>query len=246
MPNYDWNLETFLEQFDFPRVNVIDDYILLGDSILRFVGNINNTQVLAYPGMGLIKMEVLIRNNKVPEINNKKMIIIHLGTNDASKKSVTVPTMMDMTDELITAIRDKAPFAKIVISHIIPRPCDFAKSNSKIMEYNKAVHARASLWGISTIPTYETLQYEGKPIETFFLHRDKLHLSDTGIPRVRMALSKGIAKERLKAGFKRTKRKAPETIIRECLATRLRKAKKERNRKNVSMFPRCLRLGRNK
>jgi len=225
-------LDKFLNEFDFPFVNVTQDYILIGDSILRNIDNINNTQVMSYPGSGLFKMELLIKHGKIPELKNKKMLIFHLGTNDASNPKIKVPDLIEMTLKLINSVRELTPQSKIVLSHIIPRPCDFETTNCKIKEYNNLVHTNCIKWGISTIPTYETLQFAGIPIDIFYRAKDGLHLSEIGEPRVRMALSKGIAKERIKSKWRRTKQKAPETIIRESLSTRMRKERQKAMRLN--------------
>jgi len=227
--NCKWDLHTFLNNFTYPELDVIDEYVLIGDSIIRNVGNINNTQVIAYPGSNLWKMALLIEHNRLTEIANKKMVIVHLGTNDASRPNITVDKLVELTKNLITQIRRVAPNAVVAFSHVIPRPCDFPKTHELVKEYNKFVQANAASWGIRTFPSYSTLQKAGKPIEKYYKTIDRLHLNPAGVLRMRMSLSKFIAKERIRCGFRRTRRKAPETAVRVSLA-----AVKRRNQRKYA------------
>jgi len=230
MPRYhnSWSIEELCNQFDFPEVKVVEDYILLGDSILRNISNINNTQVMCYPGMTMKKLGLLIAHDKIPELKNKRLIVVHCGTNDASKHRIDLDALLERIQFVIMAIREIVPNAIIAISHIIPRVCDFEKTHEKIMKFNKAVQASAKDWNIKTFPTYDTLQHSGLPIKSFYKPKDKLHLSPSGDLRVRMCLSKFIAKVRDQAGFRRTKRKAPKLILRQSLASRQRYAAMEK------------------
>jgi len=232
--NCEWNLETFLTNFTYPVLDVRDDYVLIGDSIVRNVGNINNTQVISYPGSSLFKMALLIEHNKLTELNNKKMVVVHLGTNDVSKKHMTLDKLINLTTTLINQIKRVAPTAIIALSHVIPRPCDYLKTKDLVMEYNKKVQGCALEWGIRTFPTYETLQKHGKPIEAYYKNIDRLHLNVLGVKRIRMCLSKFIAKERIRMGNRRTRRKAPATAVRVSLEAE--KRRRERSHKKFISF----------
>ena len=207
-----------MSNFTYPLENIVDDYLILGDSILRNIDNINNTQVMTYPGSGLRKMATLLRHNKVPELIGRKMIVLHLGTNDASDPTVDEQDLLNLTWDLICQVRRVAPTAHILISQIIPRPTDFEVTNPKIVRYNKAMYANSGGWGIVTIPSYQTLQFDRVPIQTFYKPKDKLHLSKPGVARLRMCLSKGIAKRRIRLGYRRKRRTASDTILRISLA----------------------------
>ena len=209
---------TFVRNFTFPVEDVIDNYVLLGDSILRNIDNVNNTQVMAYPGSGLKKMATLLKHNKVPELIGKTMIILHLGTNDASDPKVNENDLLDLTWDLICQVRRVAPTAHLVISQIIPRPKDFAITNDKIVKYNKMLYANSRGWGITTIPSYQTLQFDCVPVESYYKPKDRLHLNKLGVAHLRMCLSKGIAKKRIILGYRRKRRQASDTILRISLA----------------------------
>ena len=66
--------------------------------------------------------------------------------------------------------------------------------------------------GIRTIPAYESLQWDRQPLLQHYKD-DLLHLNETGADLLRMTLSKYVAKERIRYGFRRTKREAPETEV---------------------------------
>lgn len=224
--DYEWNIQTFLDNFTFPPIVVPEDYIVLGDSIVRNVDNINNTQVISYPGSGLKKMAILVQHGKVPELADKTMVVIHLGTNDASGKGVSVHDLVRLTQNLVTEVRRLSPHAIIALSSIIPRPTDFETTNEKVKEYNNYVHRHAAAMGICTFPTYETLQKYGKPVQVYY-KPDKLHLNQDGVARLRMCLSKFIAKERINHNLRRVNRRAPETIVRVSHAASIRRASRQ-------------------
>ena len=85
--------------------------------------------------------------------------------------------LMNLTWDLICQVRHVAPTAHILISQIIPRPKDFESTNDKIVKYNKALYACSGLWGITTITSYQTLQVDHVPVQSYYKPKGNLHLS---------------------------------------------------------------------
>ena len=96
---------------------------LISDSMAKHVTGIQHTTVQAFPGADISRLMYKISKNKA-SIHSKHTILL-IGTNDvASLKSVD--EIMSLFQKLITLIRTKSS-TNIIISGIIPRPCDLYK-----------------------------------------------------------------------------------------------------------------------
>ena len=208
-------LQIFLDNFDFPIAPVKDKYLILGDSIVKRVQNINNTLVISYPGSTLAKLRTLIAYGKVPEINDKKIIILHIGTNDVM--SSTPEDMALQTDQLVSAIRripDGGTWCTIVVSQIIPRYKDHSTSSKLINEYHDLLQPLKKKWHFDVIPTEDVFLQDNLPIKDLYNTTDHLHPNDEGDQKLRSHLSNYIAILRKDRRWKRTKHAPHDTIVR--------------------------------
>ena len=175
----------------------------------------NNTQIIAYRGITMEQLAVRIKDNKIPHLQSKQLIAIHVGTNNID------PRVGDSPDELflktrfmIDCIRQKLPTATIVISLILPRLTDFDITVARIKEYNYKVTNWASNLGVSVIPSYRNFVNHGRPIDSLYAI-DNLHLKDTGTAVLQEYLSRTLGRFKASCGIRRTKRRPPPTIIME-------------------------------
>ena len=113
------------------------EFLLIGDSIIKNVTKIANTQIIAFRGLNLQQMSGIFHTNQIPYLHNKALIVAHIGTNNIQRDSHDL--LMKKTETLINCIRASAPQAKIALSLVIPRPVDFTITNVKVKTYIEAV-----------------------------------------------------------------------------------------------------------
>ena len=184
--------------------------LIIGDSIIKYVTDLNNTQVIAYRGITIEQLAVRFIQNKIPHILNKELVITHVGTNNIGPD--TAQDLVSKTCFLVDSIRDKVPNARILISLILPRPITPEASATDVKEYNFNIMNLASQLQVSTIPSYRNFLYDSCPIIDLFAG-DKLHLNESGTKVLQNYLSTRLGRVKSYHGIRRTKRKAPTTII---------------------------------
>ena len=194
------------------NVCVYSKVILMGDSIIKYASNMNNTQIIAYKGIKIEQLAVRIRDNKIPHLDSKQLVAVHVGTNNVQVDNPDV--MFIKTRFLIDSIRQKLPNATIVLSLILPRLVDFATSCDKVKEYNYKITNWANILRIKIIPSYRNFVLQGSPISDLYAI-DHLHLKDTGTLVLEEYISRTLGRYKAQCGIKRTKRKPPPTIIME-------------------------------
>ena len=125
-----------------------------------------------------------ISKNKT-SIHSKHTILL-IGTNDvASSKSVD--EIMSLFQKLITLIRTKSSI-NIIISGIIPRPCDVYKdpNETRMKDVNKELQILCRDRHVSFLHTYRIFLSNNKPIRSLFEFYDHgLHLNSEGIRKLR-------------------------------------------------------------
>ena len=186
--------------------------LLMGDSIVKHLDKINNTQVLAYKGIRIKQLAVRVRQNKIPHLDSKVLVVVHVGTNNV--QSDNPEQMFKKTRFLLDSIRDKLPHATIAVSLIIPRPIDHAIRGHKVKEYNYMLTNWAPQLGIKTIPTYRHFLLHAQPIDDLYAI-DKLHPGEFGIPTLENYLDRTLGRIEASIGIRRTKRAPPSTVVME-------------------------------
>ena len=107
---------------------------LISDSICKYSRTLHDTFVQAYPGANIKSIIFKIRIGKV-RINDYKIIILHLGTNDLHSRNPDA-ILNDMRT-LFHLIRRKNPEGTIVLSQIIHRPIDLVLTEQDRLKVNK-------------------------------------------------------------------------------------------------------------
>jgi len=185
-----------------------DHIVVIGDSMIKYVGHIRNTQVRAYRGDTLEDLGNHVKNKRANYLKGKKIVVIHAGTNDL--KFLTIEEMLIDLKILMDEIRNINPNVFICYSSIITRPVDFWTTNLKIMNFNDEVYAREDEWGFRYLRTNTVFQCERLPIGNAFAN-DDLHLSFVGNRRFGQYLAQHLAKIKGNMGIRRNKRKATLT-----------------------------------
>ena len=102
----------------------------------KFVKKIRNTVVQSFPGINITQLNELIKNKKA-SINYKYTILL-VGTNNIDNRSRSVVEIMSYYNDLITTVKSRSS-TKIIVSAIIPRPCDLTvdPSGKRVKNMNK-------------------------------------------------------------------------------------------------------------
>lgn len=151
----------------------------------KYVSGINNTTIQAFPGATISKLQRLIASNRA-SINFKYTVLL-IGTNDIPS-SLSVGEIMSFYENLITYIRSRSN-TKIIISGILPRPCDlsFDPTESRVKEFNKELKLLAHRRKLKFLHTYKIFLFKNKPIRSYFAVNDGgLHLNVEGTRKLRL------------------------------------------------------------
>lgn len=179
------------------------DVVLVGDSIIKYVGFIWNTLVISYPGISILKLIEMIRSNDIDlmcDLHGKQLIVFHVGTNDYDDGH-TVPTIVTRLRALSSLVKRKFPGAIIAINDIIPRYSGWPQNQITLNKINREVMLNSGVWEVETIPSTNTFLHYGQLPSGYFSKHDQLHLKPAGFNRLRLFLIKHIVKLRCKYGF---------------------------------------------
>ena len=123
-------------------VNVENDrfygnVVCIGDSMYRFLSLYLGVLVYFFPGaeVGDILQKVLNGGISKRVLIDSDIIFIHLGTNNIGNG--TYKNVKNDMERLVDALMAINPTVKIVISGILPRPCDFNITNPIVTEVNR-------------------------------------------------------------------------------------------------------------
>ena len=141
---------------------------------------------------------------------DKELVVTHVGTNNIVQDNAQ--ELVSKTCFLVDTIRDKLPHARIIISLILPRPINLVTSATDVKNYNFNIINLASQLQVSTIPAYRKFLYDCAPKMDLFAV-DNLHLNEFGTKVLQDYLSTRLGRIRGSKCIRRTKRKAPPTII---------------------------------
>ncbi|CAC5422083.1 unnamed protein product [Mytilus coruscus] len=156
--------------------------IVISDSILKYLPEMRNTQLQAFGGLSC---ELLLRKlkNRVFTWYHFNNIIVHVGTNDLFNINTNV--FEKYIRDIIHELRICNPDCVIILSSILPRPCDFNHSELFVINFNNVLkQLSSSLTNVRYMASEKTFYNRvRKPINTLF-SIDKLHLSTTGLNKV--------------------------------------------------------------
>ena len=166
--------------------------VLLTDSILKKV-NLENVGGITsiHTGADLVDLVYKQRNGELPDWSLYDLVVIHCGTNDIDNDAARfVHRRLQTLTENIKAVN---PYIDIIISSILPRPCnDIPRTDPRYDPYHppkneivKRVNYVIKTFcrqtqGLHFWPSFNTLTAPGDIIRTGFYKPDLLHLNTSG------------------------------------------------------------------
>lgn len=138
---------------------------ILSDSMAKHVKDIYHTTVQAFPGATIARLQHKISIHKAS--TNYRYTILLIGTNDVAS-DLSVNEIISLFQNIITFIRSKSS-TKIIISGIIPRPCDLDIDplESRMKLVNKELKCLCLRRNIPFLHTYRIFLNNNKPIRSF-------------------------------------------------------------------------------
>ena len=158
---------------------------ILSDSMAKYVSGVKYTTVQAFPGATVSRLQSKILSQKA-SIEFKYTILL-IGTNDISS-SLSVGEIISLFENLVTIIRSRSS-TKLIISGIIPRPCDLQTdpTESRVKSVNKELKELCKRRHIQFLHTFRIFLHKNKPIRSYFAVNDGgLHLNSEGTRRLRL------------------------------------------------------------
>jgi lysophospholipase L1-like esterase len=158
-------------------------YLLLGDSLVKFVNRGKHLKVISVPGARAHEILMKIQSRKIL-IEDFSLIIVAIGTNDAS--DVTMPAKLAAQGivMLMALIQSMHPTAVLMFSGLLLRPKDIGTE----IEYrrkliNQIAFSMCNQRGFYCIKAWKSLTI-GLAVRPRVYARDGLHLNRTGARRL--------------------------------------------------------------
>lgn len=119
-------------------------------------------------------------------MTNFDYLILHIGTNNINNGDAKGSMMSDFGN-LIARIKKKKSSMRIIVSSILPRPCDHDKTDNMIKDFNKSLRLEmASDLGFHFVESWKAVSKFGTYRRYLFAKKDKgLHLNTEGSRRLR-------------------------------------------------------------
>lgn len=152
--------------------------------MIKHVHSIDYTTIQSFPGVTINRLQNKIQSHQASI--SAKYTVLHVGTNHVSS-SLDCEEIMSLYENLITFIRSRSS-TKIIISAIIPRPCDLPSelAESRLKNINKQLESLCVRRKIQFLKTYRIFLKYGKPVRSLFAINDGgLHLNLEGSRRLR-------------------------------------------------------------
>lgn len=157
---------------------------ILSDSMAKHVTGIRNTVVQSFKGATITRLQRMIECNKA-SIAFKYTILL-IGTNDIDS-SHSVGEIMSYYENLITYIKSHSS-TKIIVSAIIPRPCDLPvdPTERRVKDMNKELKLLCKRRNLQFLHTFRIFLHKNRPIRSYFAVNDQgLHLNLEGTRKLR-------------------------------------------------------------
>jgi hypothetical protein len=164
--------------------------IIIADSVLRDCEEPNESRLMVYCGATVKNITRIIRREHI-NFNETKLCILHLGTNDVANREQEV--VVSRMSELVHQIVRKRPDIQVVISAILPRPRDYARTKPAIRLVNRELATWCSQKrNLHFNNTFKGYQQCSRPNTNLFAI-DGVHLSWMGSIKATLILKNLIA-----------------------------------------------------
>ena len=187
---------TYIRGTQFDKI----ESIVLIDSLGKHLNYITRTKVKYFCGKKIQDLTQSV-SSKDTIIDKYKCITLLIGTNNLTPKWVwdeyiaqkkrkvqktvlpehpttPIPTIINLFDQLLRAIRAKNPDCTIIICSIPPRPFDHEVNKQYLVRVNAALYDFCKQHNCTFIKLYKQFTKEGNPDEKYF--DDGLHFSPKG------------------------------------------------------------------
>lgn len=154
---------------------------LIGDSIVKYVNELPDTYVQAYPGASIEAIIAKIQSGLIG-LQNYRIIIFHVGSNNLHDENIQVGELYMIYKRLLTLVRRENHSAALVLSEIIPRTYENRNQLNKRMAVNRAIeHLCKQTYGAYFFRTYRAFIKEGTLRgDPIYYAQDGLHLGRMG------------------------------------------------------------------
>jgi hypothetical protein len=156
-----------------------EDYLLIGDSIVKFINHVKYMRVMAFPGA---TAKTILGKYARGEIDSRfhEIVILAIGTNDVTDVTRSVSEVVAQIMELIDIIRAGNPWAMLVFSAMLIRPKDIGT----IVEQRRKLANKRIEWackdrGVQFMRSWKSLM-NGSFLKDRVYARDGLHLNRFG------------------------------------------------------------------
>ena len=105
------------QQYHWPSVSGTANNALIGDSLIKYIKDLDDTEVHAYPGTKLEWITQKIQNGNI-KLHGYKIIVFHLGCNNLRHQETN--KIVELFEELLLLSKTRNDSAAIVLSLIIP------------------------------------------------------------------------------------------------------------------------------
>ena len=107
---------------------------IIEDSIIKHIMGIDGCTVQSFRGDTISKMTRKIEH-KIAKVLPHDFVIVHVGTNDIYNRASFDDIIKDYYN-LIATIKSKHSSVQVIVSAIIPRPCDYYGLDSMVRAVN--------------------------------------------------------------------------------------------------------------
>ena len=170
---------------------------MIGDSILRGVKGIPDTEVHCFPGHSLKKLGSLLLDPSRYNLDKFDMVIVHGGTIDLFK--VSPPQVMRTVSDLVASFR-RISHAHIAFSCVLPRPRDEHSQGEMVKQFNSALISWCKENGCVCLRTYSPFLQGGRAKRHLF-KLDMLHPRPRGKPPTGLFILNNFLRSQLSEGI---------------------------------------------
>jgi lysophospholipase L1-like esterase len=164
--------------YSWPALNK-EDYLLIGDSLVKFVNRAKYMRVLAFPGA---TARTILEKFRQGQIDSRfhQIVLLAIGSNDICDMARSPREIMTQIMEVIDTIRASNEWAMIAFSGMLIRPKDIGTSiENRRKHTNKLIEWACKTRGVYYMRSWKSL-LNGSFLKDRVYARDGLHLNRFG------------------------------------------------------------------
>lgn len=194
------------------------EVLFIGDSIIKYVSGLSNTQVISFRGIKTAQLGARIHHGKIPQIYDAKLCVLHVGTNNIGTKNApdyqgdSVYETLSQLHFLVDEIRRAVPDIAIAVCHILPRPKDWDVTSTKVFDFNRLLSKYKRPWGFQVIPVSRPF-LDRSVLKSNLFAKDLLHLEFDGTKKYKNYVARVLGNVRHRLGINNGSTSPPPTMI---------------------------------